>query len=143
MSAALTTGIFTLFGVLVGGLLNVVTTARADERRGRRALRTTARVVGTELVTNEAILTAIAEGTWPRADDRVFNFNAWEHYRHVLAERLPQDDWLLLQDAVRRLHVFERKITSEAAGAMIGLTAEQREVAETAVPAREMLARHS
>jgi hypothetical protein len=65
MSSVVATGLFTLGGVIVGGLLNFFVMAGIEERRGRRALRTTARIIGEEVATNKGILTATLEvGDW-------------------------------------------------------------------------------
>jgi hypothetical protein len=109
MSAATASGVFALAGVIIGGLLNFLVTTAIDERGGRRAMRTSARIVGEEIGTNLAIVNSVLEfGDWTPVGSAPFYFNAWQHYRQALAERLPEDQWSSLRAAMRHLQTMDR-----------------------------------
>ncbi len=89
MSSQVAGGVFALAGVAIGGLLNYLVTTVIEERRGRRALKTSARTVGEEIGTNLAIVSAALEvGDWSPVGNAPLSLNAWLHYRQALAERL-------------------------------------------------------
>jgi hypothetical protein len=107
MNASVVTGLFVLAGVVVGALLNTFVAAVAAELKGRRALKTTARIVGEEIGTNAAAITGMVDQRIPSSASAPLLFNAWEHYRHVLAERLSNQEWELLGEAIRSMRVIE------------------------------------
>ena len=146
VSVALTTGLFTLLGVIVGGCLNYAVTTAIEERRGRRALRTTARIVGEELGTNGAIVTATIEfGRWTPMGNAPLHFDAWHDYRHVLAERLPDENWDQLRDAMRQLRMMDRvhKLGEPARPFSAADMPHLREARDAAQSAMAMLDRYS
>lgn len=109
MSTTVASGVFALAGVVIGGLLNYLVTTAIEERRGRRAMRTSARIVGEEVGTNLAIVGAALEvGDWRPVGNAPFYFNAWQHYRQALAERLPAGRWASLREAMRHLQTMDR-----------------------------------
>ena len=109
MSPEVAGGVFALAGVAVGGLLNYLVTTAIEERRGRRALKTSARIVGEEVGTNLAIVSAALEvGDWSPVGNAPFNLNAWLHYRQALAERLDGRKWSELRKAMRHLQTLDR-----------------------------------
>ena len=109
MSATVASGVFALAGVVIGGLLNFLVTTAIETRRGRRAMRTSARIVGEEVGTNLAIVRAALEvGDWTPVGNAPFYFNAWQHYRQALAERLPGQSWSDLRSAMRHLQTMDR-----------------------------------
>lgn len=109
MDAVTASGVFALAGVVIGGLLNFLVTTAIDERGGRRAVRTSARIVGEEIGTNLAILNAALEfGDWTPVGNAPFYFNARQHYRQALAERLSRDQWSSLRAAMRHLQAMDR-----------------------------------
>ena len=138
---------FTLGGVIVGGMLNYVATAVLEKRRAAGALITTARIVGEELGTNAAALTALATQRFGLAQAAPIQFNAWEHYRHVLAEQLPRNDWTLLRDAIRGMRMIEmERHQSSATPTRSTGPADSKaleEVAASACTAVEMLERYA
>lgn len=100
---------FALAGVAIGGLLNYLTTTAIEARKGRKAMRTSARIVGEEVSTNLSITTAALEvGDWTPVGNAPFYLNAWPQYQHVLAEWLPQDQWATLREAMRHLRTMDR-----------------------------------
>lgn len=109
MSPEVAGGVFALAGVAVGGLLNYLVTTAIEERRGRRALKTSARIVGEEVGTNLAIVSAALEvGDWSPVGSAPFNLNAWLHYRQAIAERLDGERWSELRKALRHLQTVDR-----------------------------------
>jgi hypothetical protein len=109
LSATVAGGVFALAGVAIGGLLNYLVTTAIEERRGRRAMRTSARIVGEEVGTNLSIITSALEfGDWTPVGNAPFYFNAWQHWRQALAERLPEDQWSILGTAMRHLQSMDR-----------------------------------
>jgi hypothetical protein len=109
MSAATASGVFALAGVAIGGLLNYLVTTAIEERRGRKAMRTSARIVGEEIGTNLSIIdAALGFGNWTPVGNAPFYLNAWLHYRQALAEWLPQDQWSSLRAAMRHLQTMDR-----------------------------------
>lgn len=109
MSSEVAGGVFALAGVAVGGLLNYLVTTAIEERRGRRALKTSARILGEEVGTNLAIVSAALEvGDWSPVGNAPFNLNAWLHYRQALAERLDGGKWSELRKAMRHLQTLDR-----------------------------------
>lgn len=109
MSPEVASGVFALAGVVVGGLLNYLVTTAIEERRGRRALRTSARIVGEEVGTNLAIVSAALKvGNWSPVGNAPFNLNAWLHYRQALAERLNGRSWSEPRKAMRHLQTLDR-----------------------------------
>jgi hypothetical protein len=109
MSPEIASGVFALAGVAIGGLLNYLVTTAIEERRGKRAMRMSARIVGEEIGTNLAIVNSALEfGDWTPVGNAPFYFNAWQHYRQALAERLPEDQWSSLRAAMRHLQTMDR-----------------------------------
>jgi hypothetical protein len=109
MSPTVASGVFALVGVAVGSLINYLATTAIEERKGRRALRTSARIVGEEVGTNLAIAGAAIEiGDWSPVGNAPFNLNGWPHYRQALAKRLPSKDWSELRAAMRQLQTLDR-----------------------------------
>jgi hypothetical protein len=109
LSAVTASGVFALAGVAIGGLLNYLATAAIEQRRGRKAMRTSARIVGEEVGTNLSITSAALEvGDWTPVGNAAFYLNAWPQYRQALAEWLPQDQWTTLCAAMRHLQTMDR-----------------------------------
>lgn len=109
MSAATASGVFALAGVVIGGLLNFLVTTAIEARKGRKAIRTSARIVGEEVGTNLSIVTAALEvGDWTPVGNAPFYLNGWLHHRQALAEGLPRDQWSNLRAAMRHLQTMDR-----------------------------------
>lgn len=109
LSAATASGVFALAGVVIGGLLNYLVTTAIEVRKGRKAMRTSARIVGEEVGTNLSIAIAALEvGDWTPVGNAPFYLNAWPQYRQVLAEWLPHDQWTTLRASMRHLQTMDR-----------------------------------
>jgi hypothetical protein len=93
---AVTTGAFTLGGVVVGGLLNGVVAALLDERRTHADARVAALLVREELTGSEAGMLALGEQKkWGAVKSRATfgRREAWEQNRAVLARVLPTNGY--------------------------------------------------
>jgi hypothetical protein len=110
MSQGVTTGVFTLGGVLAGGLINYLVTARLEARRGRRSLKATARLVSEEIDRTENILFACSQtGTWLPMQSAPLRMDAtMENHQPLLAHELRDNDWHKLRPMLRHFRTIER-----------------------------------
>jgi hypothetical protein len=98
-----TTAIFALLGVVIGGLLNAVVTAALDAvREGRRAM-VAARLVADDLTYIRAAVQAeLEDGTYRRltGEEPPLTFS-WDELRDVLASHLTFAEWAAVSVAAR------------------------------------------
>jgi hypothetical protein len=108
VSNAVTTGLFALGGVLIGGGLNIAGAYSLERRTRRRAARTAARLVLIEVSeAGHLLLAAQHQQTWePLADLKLTD---WQEHRGLLAGAMEGDDWLKAWMAERILQEFAAK----------------------------------
>lgn len=105
IAPAVTTGVFTLGGVLVGGLLNSLVSVRLERRSDRRAVRKALRLFGPQLT---GVMWAIDRATqakeWGKLPEAVGSSLAqWDEYAPVFAENLEWEEWQALLLTVMEL----------------------------------------
>jgi hypothetical protein len=109
MSTAVATGLFTLGGVLIGGLVNYFATTRVEAVRARKQLRTAARLVGEEIEANYgSIGINLDSGSWRGTKRFPLEQGLWEEHRGILATELEPDDWNLLRSVQRGMNLIVR-----------------------------------
>jgi|tagenome__1003787_1003787.scaffolds.fasta_scaffold20948766_5 hypothetical protein len=108
MSAAVTTGLFTLGGVIVGGSLNAVMSYALARRVERREARAAARLVIEELAQIRYALADVRDdGRWRPID--FVTLDQWREHRDRLAHHLRPSDWRCVSAAyvdVERLRAW-------------------------------------
>ncbi len=106
MTTAILAGAFGLLGVIVGGLMNGVVSAGLDRVREARLAMITARLVQSDLLYVDAIVTAeIDEGEWKRLAQGAppVPFDSWQEGREALAGGLREyQDWAVVEIAARQ-----------------------------------------
>jgi hypothetical protein len=100
MSTAIATGLFTLGGVIVGGLINYFATSRTEAVRARKQVRTATRLVAEDIQHNLISVGADIEWeSWAGSKAFPLKREAWVEHRGILASELSDEDW----DSLRRL----------------------------------------
>lgn len=104
IASALTTGVFTLGGVIVGGLLNSLVSLRLERRSDRRAARKALRLFGPQLTDAMwAIDRAIQAKEWGKLPEAVEGRLAqWDEYAPVFAEN-QWEEWRRFLETVTEL----------------------------------------
>jgi hypothetical protein len=90
MNDAILTGVFTLGGVIVGGLLNGGMTLWIERVRDRREARAAARLIRDELLSNKAGIEMALKHDWPY---RWAESEMWHELRPVLARNPNARAW--------------------------------------------------
>jgi len=104
MGTAVITGLFTLGGVLVGGLANVLFGYFTDRRTARREAKVTGRLLADDLRGHAVELdSAVKLGVWLPAPAGHAALNGWREHRALLAAALPRQEWRLLTITFRRI----------------------------------------
>jgi hypothetical protein len=107
MDAAVATGLFTLGGVIVGGLVNGGVTYAMERRREGWVAQKDARLFMPRLMRLAFAMGDAMEHEWPWENLCVVvesNLQDWEdQYNEVFAGTLPFDDWFTVYAAVRPL----------------------------------------
>jgi hypothetical protein len=94
----MTTAIFGLIGVVVGGLLTGAVNLGTEWVRERRETRAAARILALELVDDHMkVLAALGTGGWLPLSR--LKFDQWEALGPVLARKMGPRDWAALQSA--------------------------------------------
>jgi hypothetical protein len=102
MDSAVTTGIFTLGGVVVGGFASGWVNYGLGRREERRTARAAARLVLEEATQITHVLAAILEyGRWRPIE--FVETNQWDGYRSTLAHHLRHADWRCVVSAYEDL----------------------------------------
>jgi hypothetical protein len=102
MDSAVTTGIFTLGGVVVGGFTSGGVNYTLGRREERRAARAAARLVLEEAIQVRYALAAILEyGRWRPVE--FIHTTQWDGYRPTLAHHLRHADWTCVVSAYEDL----------------------------------------
>jgi len=91
----MTTAIFGLIGVLVGGVLNGVVTAAIEARRDARALQAATRLLSIDVAGAKTTYEdCLQSGTWSSYPSRPLPLEQWEEWKNLLASRLgSSSDW--------------------------------------------------
>jgi hypothetical protein len=111
----MTSGLFALAGVVIGGLLTAVVTFWFERRREARELRTAARVIDKAYnLLGLAADTTIEDDTWSPFDEALpqDEFAAlWREHRNTLAGHLSSEAWQTVASAevrVSLIHTIDR-----------------------------------
>jgi len=100
--------IFSLIGVVLGGIITGGTQMFLERRRERRAVRRAKRLVGGELLHASMILRSLSDSKiWPSSPDAtsVLPTSAWQEHRAHLADVLDEDLWNQLVTTYSRLEI--------------------------------------
>lgn len=132
----MTSALFGLLGVVVGGVLTGVVSAGLDRVRDARRALVAARLVQDDLSYIQAVLKVeIAEGVWKRLtpNEPALPFDAWSDGRDLLAAHLTFLEWTVASVAARQaLRVVQVAPTNPKAGHAI--TPGERANLETMLP---------
>lgn len=105
MSSGVTTGLFAIGGVIVGGGLNLVSGMVLDRRRERRNLRSAARLIHSELKLIEIVLgTVLSSGRWGELPE--IDTGRWVEYERDLSVWLSNADWESLAVVYQSIALF-------------------------------------
>ncbi len=114
MSSGVTTGLFAIGGVIVGGGLNLASGMALDRRRERRSLRSAARLIHSELKTIEGDLNmALMLEHW--GEIPTIATNRWSEYEEDLSVWLSNADWESLVGVYQSIALFASEF-AEARG---------------------------
>ena len=89
-------GLFSLGGVLLGGLLTPLTQLFLEWKREKRAADRAKLLVAGELLNAQLVLSVASEHNhWPPVEDinTLLPTSAWQEYRSSLAGKIPEDLW--------------------------------------------------
>jgi hypothetical protein len=95
-------GLFSLGGVLLGGLLTPLTQLFLEWKRERRAAYRAKLLVAAELLQAEMILRTVSKvGKWPFFEDldAFLSTSAWRENRSIIAGKVSEDLWVRLVGA--------------------------------------------
>lgn len=96
--------IFGLVGVVIGALLAGLMTYAMDERSTKKSGRAAARVILTDLHTNEGLLhQASKDNEWLVLATKPLLIDSWTEYKWQLAQILSDNDWMLVANTFREL----------------------------------------
>jgi hypothetical protein len=118
-SAAVTTGLFVLAGVVVGGLVTGTVNYGFESRRERARVAVAVRLLEAELILAAAQADLrLQDGEWSP-----WNFESahrtWREYRPDVA-RLPPDEWFAVSVAYFAIEQIEQRFSNEPAGVKLG-----------------------
>jgi hypothetical protein len=108
----MTGAIFSLIGVVVGGLLTAAIQAVQQGRSDRATARAASRLLSAELSEQHVFLdTLINQGTAIPTDAELPAVSAWPEYRAVMARRLDDETWQAVAGAYVELSMFHSERT--------------------------------
>jgi hypothetical protein len=103
----MTGAIFSLIGVVVGGLLTAVIQALQQGRSDRATARAASRLLSAELSEQHVFLDAlINQDTGIPMDGELPAVSAWPEYRAVMARLLDDETWQAVAGAYVELSIF-------------------------------------
>ena len=103
----MTGAIFSLIGVVVGGLLTAAIQAVQQGRSDRATARAASRLLSAELSEQHVFLEAlVSRGTATPVDDELPAVSAWPEYRSVMARLLDDETWQAVAGAYVELSLF-------------------------------------
>jgi hypothetical protein len=121
-------GLFSLGGVLLGGLLTPLTQLFLEWKRERRAAYRAKLLVAAELLQAQMILRTVSEGgNWPPIEDldAFLPTSAWRENRSIIAGKVSEDLWVQIVMAYVKLeHDRSRFATANKIPATTPLTTE-------------------
>jgi hypothetical protein len=124
-------GLFSLGGVLLGGLLAPLTQLFLERKRERRVADRAKLLVAGELLQAQMILRTVSDGVhWPPFEDldALLPTSAWRENRSNIAGMVNEDLWVQLVMAYSVLEIDRSRFA--AANALSGTTALTAEVAK-------------
>lgn len=113
--------IFSLVGVVVGGLLTWGVQALQQRRTERAEARAAARLLSAELSEQHEFLDTLVKQASTTATRELPPASAWREYRAVMARQLDNDSWTAVAGAYGELNLFgsERALDPRALDHMV------------------------
>jgi hypothetical protein len=108
-------GLFSLVGVLLGGLLSPSTQLFLEWKRDQRAAHRAKLLVAAELLQAEMILRTVSEsGKWPFFEDldAFLPTSAWRENRSIIAGNVSEDLWVQIVTAYTLLECDRSRFTT-------------------------------